>query len=76
MKKFSSTLYFYSQNNHRFLRIHFCLDGDKTITEWMTSFHCNVGFLNEVLDFLELEVERKDYLSECALIFDAVAIRK
>lgn len=76
MKTFSLTLYFYSPKAYRFLREKFHLPNDRTIRQWMSSFHCNVGFLEEVFEFLKQEVTEKDYLKNCALIMDAMSIRK
>lgn len=78
VKQFALTVYFYSPKTYRFLRQHFPLPSDRTLRLWMSNTNCDVGFLDNVLMFLKNEIltGKKDYLKECALIFDAMSIRK
>lgn len=76
MKQFAHTLYFYSPKAYHFLRQHFVLPNGRTIRKWLQSVNCEPGILNEVLEFLKQEVKENEYLRNCALIVDAMAIRK
>lgn len=76
MKDFSKTLFFYSPKAYAYVRKIFTLPHPSTIRSWMSSTHCEPGFLSEVLGFLKLEVQKCDWLQDCCLIFDSMAIRK
>jgi DNA transposase THAP9 len=76
MKQFAQTLYFYSPKAYTFVRQHFILPNGRTIRNWLSTFNCKPGFLLEVLEFLKVECKSKQYLKDCALIFDSMSIRK
>lgn len=76
MKQFAHTLYFYSPKAYNFLRKYFVLPNGRTIRKWLSSLNCEPGILSEVLEFLKTEVSSKNYLKNCALIVDAMSIRK
>lgn len=76
MKQFAHTIYFYSPKAYNFLREYFVLPNGRTIRKWLSSLNCDPGILTEVLEFLKTEVSSKKYLKNCALIVDAMSIRK
>lgn len=76
MKQFAHTLYFYSPKAYNFLRKQFVLPNGRTIRKWLSSLNCHPGILGEVLEFLKKEVHDKPHFKNCALIMDAMSIRK
>ncbi|KAE9533032.1 hypothetical protein AGLY_009460 [Aphis glycines] len=42
----------------------------------MSSTQCEPGFLSEVFNYLKEEVKKFDWLQDCCLIFDSMAIKK
>lgn len=76
MKDFSKTLFFYSPNAYAYVRTLFTLPHPSTIRSWMSSTHCEAGFLSEVFNYLKVEVKKCDWLQDCCLIFNSMAIKK
>lgn len=78
IRKFALTLHFYSAKAYEFLRSNLHLPHPATLRSWLSSRHCNVGILSEVLAFLKEKVLMEEYshLRNVALIFDSMAIRK
>lgn len=76
MKKFATTLYFYSPKAYNFVKEHFILPNGRTIRKWLSKTKCYPGFLTEVFQFLKEELLQKPDLKNCALIFDSMSIRK
>ncbi|KAF0715996.1 THAP domain-containing protein 1-like isoform X5, partial [Aphis craccivora] len=76
MKDFSKTLFFYSPKAYAYVRTLFTLPHPSTIRSWMSSTHCKPGFLSEVFNYLKEEVKKFDWLQDCCLIFDSMAIKK
>lgn len=75
MKKFAMTLHFYSPKCYTFVRKNLCLPHPATIRRWLSSANCEVGYLQEVFQYLENECKKHDYLRDLALIFDSMSIR-
>lgn len=75
IKQFALTLYFYSPKAYEFLRETLFLPHPSMLKKWLSNYDCNVGFLTEVFEHLQIEVPKKDYLKDVALIFDSMAIR-
>lgn len=75
MKQFALTLYFYSPKAYDFIRENLSLPHPSMLRKWLSNYNCNVGFLTEVFEYLQIEVPRKSYLKNVALIFDSMAIR-
>lgn len=76
MKKFAHTLYFYSPKAYFFLKQYFVLPAGRTIRKWLRTLNCEPGILSEVLEYLNVEAKKNNYLRNCALIVDAMSIRK
>lgn len=75
MKNFAMTLHFYSPKYYTFVRKNLCLPHPATIRRWLSSANCEVGYLQEVFQYLENECKKHDYLRDLALIFDSMSIR-
>jgi len=73
---FSKTLYFYLPKAYDYVRKLFTLPYPSTIRRWMSSTRCELGFLSEVFAFLKIEIEKCNWLKDCCLMFDSMAIRK
>ncbi|KAF0737202.1 THAP domain-containing protein 1-like, partial [Aphis craccivora] len=76
MKEFAKTLYFSSPKAFAYCRKLFTLPHPSTIRSWISSFQCEPGLLNEVFIFLKLEIQKKNCLKNCCLVFDSMSIRK
>lgn len=76
MKDFSKTLFFYSPKANAYVRTLFTLPHPSTIRSWMNSTHCEASCLSEVFNYLKVEVKKCDWLQDCCLIFDSMAIMK
>lgn len=75
MKEFALTIYFYSPKAYNFLRKKLFLPHPAMLRKWLSVFNCEVGFLQEVFDFLKEQARTSDYLQDVALTFDSMAIR-
>ena len=76
LKKFALTVNFYSHKAYSFLRKIFKLPHPSSIKQWTASVNCEPGFLSEVFRDLEKQNESKPDMVDCALLIDAMAIRK
>lgn len=76
MKKFASTLYFYSPRAYEFVRAKISLPHTATLRRWLQDYVIDFGFITNVFEFLKTERVDKEYLKDVALIFDSMAIRK
>ena len=76
LKKFALTVNFYSHKAYSFLRKIYKLPHPSSIKQWTASVNCEPGFLSEVFRDLEKQSESKPDMVDCALLIDAMAIRK
>ena len=76
LKKFASTVHFYSPRAYLYLRKILQLPHPSSIREWTSTINCEPGFFTEVFSVLQKKVEIvKDY-TDCCLMIDGMAIRK
>ena len=76
IKKFALTLHFYSPKAYLFVRKVLHLPHPASLRNWQSSVECEPGFLKDVLENLALQVANNINMSDCALMMDAMAIRK
>lgn len=76
VKAFALTVHFYSPKAYEFLRTIISLPHTSTLWRSISSFNCDVGILAEVLDYLKLELPKKQFLKNVALIFDSMSLKK
>lgn len=75
IKKFALSLYYYSPRAYMFLRSYIALPHPATLRKILATNDCNVGFMQEVLEFLKSYVQNDDSIKNVALMFDAMHIR-
>ena len=76
IKKVALTLHFYSPKAYLFVRKGLRLPHPASLRNWQSSVECEPGFLKDVLENLALQVANNINMSDCALMMDAMAIRK
>ena len=76
VKRFSLTLHFYSPRAFEYLRTIFNLPDPRSIRVWTSSVFCEPGFFEDVFLHLKNKISEDQINTECALIFDAMAIKK
>ena len=54
----------------------FYLPHQSSIKQWTSSINCEPGFLSEVFQDLQKQIEKNSDISDCALLIDGMAIRK
>lgn len=63
VKSFALSLYYYSGKAYKFLRKHVSLPHPATLRRVLSTHDCNVGFMEEVFNFLKKKCFRKSWLS-------------
>ncbi|PIK46483.1 putative DNA transposase THAP9-like [Apostichopus japonicus] len=76
LKQFALTLHFYSPKAYNFTRKVLNLPNPSSLRQWRSSVDCQPGFLKEVLLHLQKETEKDVTMADCALLVDAMSIRK
>ena len=76
IKQFAMTLHYYSPKAYDFVRKLLTLPHPSSIRAWAASVDCNPGYLIDVMKCLGSEVEKKPWMSDVALIVDAMALHK
>eukprot|EP00795_Rhopilema_esculentum_P011471 gene11471-21685_t len=76
IKKFALTLHFYSPKAYLFMRKVFDLPHPSSLRNWQSSVNCEPGFFKDVLENLAAQLANNTNMSDCALMIDAMAIRK
>lgn len=61
---------------HEFVRSQLCLPHHSTLRDWTSSVNCEPTFLKDVIGRLQDEAQRDSRMKDCALMFDAMHIRK
>ena len=76
IKKFGLPLHFYSPKAYLFEGKVLHLPHPASLRNWQSSLECEPKFLKGVLENLALQVANNINMSDCALIMEAMAIRK
>ncbi|CAK8674242.1 unnamed protein product [Clavelina lepadiformis] len=75
IKKFASTLHFYSPKAYDYLRRSFSLPAPSSLADWASSVNCEPGFFIDVFSHLQKKANTDKTYSDCALMCDAMHIR-
>lgn len=76
MKEFVKPLYFYSPRVYKYVCTLFILPHSSTIRNWISTIDCEPGFLEGVFSFLKLDSTKNNWLQDCFLVYDSMAIKK
>jgi hypothetical protein len=78
IKKFASSLHFYSPKAYDFALEHLPLPHPNTITAWKASFDCGPGYISEVLERLgsARRSDSRNMMTDIVMQLDEMAIRK
>ena len=74
IKQFAISLHFYSPKAYQFVRKSLHLPNPANIRSWAMSIDCEPGFLQQVIDHLQLNM--KDDKKDCVLLVDEMSIKK
>ena len=74
IKQFAISLHFYSPKVYQFVQKSLHLPNPATMRSWATSVDCERGFLQQVIDHLQLNM--KDDKKYCVLLVDEMSIKK
>ena len=74
IKQFAISLHFYSPKAYKFVRKSLHLPHPSTIRSWASSINCEPGFLNNVIEHLQITLE--DDNKDCIILVDEMAIKK
>ena len=74
IKEFALTLHFYSPKAYKFVRQSLHLPHPATLRSWCVNIHCEPGFLEKSLNYIEEKVAEDQ--QDCVILIDAMSIRK
>ena len=76
VKNFALTVHFYSPKAYSDIRKILSLPHQSSIRNWISPVNCEPGFHADVLQNLSEQLQKSPEMSDCALMIDAMAIRK
>ena len=74
IKEFALTLHFYSPKAYKYVRKSLHLPHPATLRSWCVNIHCEPGFLEKSLNYIEEKVAEGQ--QDCVVLIDAMSIRK
>lgn len=77
VRRFASTLHFYSPRAYLFIRKYFNIPHPSTLRAWLSNFQCNPGFCEPAFEQIRLHYSQDPISYEyCSLVADEISLKK